>query len=96
MKKLFSFHLCHILNTYNLLSWENIKFKNVCLAPRGVAKADCIIPHRKTHIHSEHHISGIQYHNQLENVYHLTHLRIILRNDFFITNNVNINVNYLS
>ncbi len=31
-KKQFSFHHCHILNTYNLLSWENIsKFKNVCL-----------------------------------------------------------------
>ncbi len=31
-KKQFSFHYCHILNAYNLLSWENIiNFKNVCL-----------------------------------------------------------------
>ncbi len=69
---------------------------------RGAAKADCIIPHIKKpclvklFFPSEHHISGIQYHNQLENVHNLTHLSIILRNGFFITNNVNINVVYIS
>ncbi len=61
-----------------------------------------LIPHRKTlfgqavFFHSEHHVSGIQYHNQLENVHHLNNLSIILRNGFFITNNVNINVVYIS
>ncbi len=54
---------------FELLNWIKSIEKRVT---RGAAKAGWIIPHRKTLFdqavfHSEHHISGIQYHNQLEN-----------------------------
>lgn len=107
--KPFGFYCCRILRKYKLLSWENLMYKNICLAcklthgsappplsgfmtfrstadraTRGAARGDCTIPLRKTAssqavFPSGHHISGIQYHEQLESLHHITYLSLMPR-----------------